>query len=233
MSSTLIPVDESKANSRIETEVGAAQTVRYLVHELRQPLSALESLIYYLDILLAPGDVRARDQVEKIQGLVEQVNWIVDDAVHFAQACPASPARVALDDLVTQTLAERTRGVSLNVHLELAAGKCFASLDSKQARHLLASVFGVFRLIAVPATPVHVATECYGSRVGIRISCESATTAEELHEMFEPCHRKLPSGLGLSLASARNIVDANGGEMQVSADGDQGLVLTLTFPSAR
>ncbi len=233
MSPTLTLVDESKANDRTAKEVEVAQTVRHLAHELRQPLSALESIIYYLDILLAPGDVRARDQVEKIQALVEQVNWIVDDAVHFAQASPPSAARVALDDLVTQTLAERARGVFLNVHLELASGKCFASLDSKQARHLLASVFGIFRLIAVPATPIHVATECCGSSVGIRISCESATTARELQEMFEPCHRKLPPGLGLSLASARNIVDANGGEMRVTSEADQRLVLTLTFPAAR
>ena len=233
MSPTLIHVDESKANDKTTKEVGAAETVRHLAHELRQPLSALESLIYYLDILLSPGDVRARDQVEKIQSLVDQVNWAVDDAVHFAQACPASPARVALDDLVTQTLAERARGGTLNVHLELAASKCFASLDSKQARHLLASVFGIFRLIAVSTTPVHVATECYGSRVGIRISCESTTTARELQEMFEPCHRRLPAGLGLSLASARNIVDANQGEMRVASEGDQRLTLTLTFPAAR
>jgi len=233
MSSTLILVDESKANNGTAKEVELTQTVRYLAHELRQPLSALESLIYYLDILLAPGDVRARDQVEKIQSLVDQVNWVVDDAVHFAQACPASPARVALDALVTQTLAERARGGTLNVHLELAAGKCFAWLDSKQARHLLSSVFGIFRLIAVPTTPVHVATECYGSRVGIRISCESATTARELQEMFEPCHRKLPPGLGLSLASARNIVNANDGEMRIASEGDQRLMLTLTFPAAR
>lgn len=233
MSPALIPVDEIKANETRTETCGTAQTVRHLAHELRQPLSALESLVYYLDILLAPGDVRARDQVEKIQAVVDQANWIINDAVHFSQACPAHSVPVALDELVTQTLAERARGGTLNVHLELASGKCYASLDAEQARHLLASVFGVFRLIAAPATPVHVATECFGATVGIRISCESSLVAAELIEMFEPCNRRLPPGLGLSLASARAIIDANGGEMRVEDRTDQRVALLLRFPAAR
>ena len=68
------------------TQFGAQEMVSLLTHELRQPLSAMESLSCYLEIVLPPHETKARAQVEKMQELLRQTSWILGDAIHFLRA---------------------------------------------------------------------------------------------------------------------------------------------------
>lgn len=49
-----------------------------LVHEIRQPLSTIESLAYYLELTIS--DERIRLHVERIQAMVAQTNRILERA---------------------------------------------------------------------------------------------------------------------------------------------------------
>ncbi len=57
-----------------------------LTHELRQPLSVIESLAYYLELI--SSDERVRSHAERIQAMIAQANRILE------QAC-AAPDRFA------------------------------------------------------------------------------------------------------------------------------------------
>ncbi|MFX9031495.1 hypothetical protein ABTN13_20425, partial [Acinetobacter baumannii] len=74
-----------------ERSSDATTMVRQIAHELRQPLSTIESIAYYLDLILPRDEPRARQQVERLQRLVEQSNWIVANAVNFVQASTPVP----------------------------------------------------------------------------------------------------------------------------------------------
>lgn len=49
-----------------------------LVHDLRQPLSAIESLAYYLELVCA--DPKARTHLQHIQEMVTEANNILEHA---------------------------------------------------------------------------------------------------------------------------------------------------------
>ena len=49
-----------------------------LVHDLRQPLSTIESLAYYLELVCA--DPNTRNHLQQIQELVTQANSILEHA---------------------------------------------------------------------------------------------------------------------------------------------------------
>jgi signal transduction histidine kinase len=214
-------------------EHDAAQVVRHLAHELRQPLSALESFACYLDIVLPHGEAKARQQVDRIQQLIQQTNWIIDDAVHYLQASPPHPAQVALDEVVTQIIAERSPGKRLNLHLELAEEPCVALLDPQQARHLVVNVLNVFRQIA-HAGPVAIKTLVDPMRVRLITSCASGELGvEELRRLFEPFSVHAPAGSGLALASVRKIVEAHEGRVEVFRSADGRLTLEIEFPSGQ
>lgn len=214
-------------------EHDAAQVVRHLAHELRQPLSALESFACYLDIVLPHGEAKARQQIDRIQQLIQQTNWIIDDAVHFLQASPPHPAQVALDEVITQTIAERGRGKRLNLHLELAEEPCVALLDPQQARHLVMNLLNVFRQIANSGT-VALRTAVEPQRVRLIASCAASEMGvEELRRLFEPFSAHAPAGSGLALASVRRIVEAHDGKLDVFRGIDGRLTLEVEFPSIR
>jgi len=56
-----------------ETSTPSAEdAVRELVHELRQPLSSIEAIAYYLEMTLPADQFQARQYMRRIQQLVEE-----------------------------------------------------------------------------------------------------------------------------------------------------------------
>ena len=55
--------------------------VRNLTHDLRQPLSAIEAIAYYLEMTLPPDQLDARKFLLQIQHMVERANSILVQAV--------------------------------------------------------------------------------------------------------------------------------------------------------
>jgi len=52
-----------------------------LVHELRQPLSSIEAIAYYLEMTLPAGQLEARQYMSQLQRLVADTNTILERAV--------------------------------------------------------------------------------------------------------------------------------------------------------
>ncbi len=60
------------------------ETVHNLVHDLRQPLSAIEAIAYYLEMTLPAEQLDARRYLAQLQELVCQSDTILSDAVEVA-----------------------------------------------------------------------------------------------------------------------------------------------------
>ena len=54
------------------------ERLRELVHELRQPLSSIEAIAYYLEMTLPAAQVQARQHMTQLQRLVEEANTILE-----------------------------------------------------------------------------------------------------------------------------------------------------------
>jgi signal transduction histidine kinase len=66
------------------------EAVRELIHELRQPLSSIEAIAYYLEMTLPPGQSQARHYMHRLQQLVERSNEILEQAALDYKKKPAS-----------------------------------------------------------------------------------------------------------------------------------------------
>jgi nitrogen-specific signal transduction histidine kinase len=62
-----------------------AETVQILVHELRQPLSSIEAIAYYLEMTLPAEQVQARQYMRRLQQLVDQASSVLDSAIPVAR----------------------------------------------------------------------------------------------------------------------------------------------------
>ena len=54
--------------------VAPAEVLATVAHDLRQPLSNIEAIAYYLSMILPPGDAKIQAQLARIRELVEQSN---------------------------------------------------------------------------------------------------------------------------------------------------------------
>jgi signal transduction histidine kinase len=65
-----------------------------LVHELRQPLSSIEAIAYYLEMTLPAGQMEARLYMSQLQRLVADTNTILERSVRTTRKGCARAASV-------------------------------------------------------------------------------------------------------------------------------------------
>ncbi len=205
--------------------------VRHLSHELRQPLSTIDTAAYYLQLILSGADTRAGQQLEKIQQMVHQMSWILSDAVHYAQAAKPRPAWVDLCEMITDHV--MAQAVEQNVELDWndCSPAPLVLMDAAQGQHLVRTILNVFRQIARTEQPLHVSLQRDGAHATFECSCEAG---EELlahaAELFEPFTPHLPPGSGLALASVKRIAEAHRGSASIEGTGGV-LRLEVRLPS--
>ena len=78
-----------------QTERTTDEVLGTLAHELRQPLSTIEAIAYYLSMILPPDDAKIQPQLARIRELVEQSNLILSDALGLPPAPAAASQPVA------------------------------------------------------------------------------------------------------------------------------------------
>lgn len=68
----------------------APETICELVHDLRQPLSSIEAIAYYLEMTLPADQPEARQYMRRLQQLVEQAELVLDRAGAAVRKQPAT-----------------------------------------------------------------------------------------------------------------------------------------------
>jgi signal transduction histidine kinase len=191
-----------------------------IAHELRQPLSAIESIAYYLSLVLPKGEVRAREQVLRLQQLVEQSNWILNCGLDLQDKDPVLGHAIDLEELITQAAAARSAHGDPYPHLELVGGVPLVQMDPGRGRALIENLFALFHTLAGTHS-VRLSTSLSPRGVCLKLETEVQGYRSEAN---------LCAGCSLSLASARRTVAAHGGTFDLCVDPASGIILTVVLP---
>ncbi len=193
-----------------------AVVLETIAHELRQPLSAIESIAYYLSLVLPRDGGAAREQAGRLQQLVEQSNWILTCALQLADPTPLAPQLVNLETLVTRAVGE-----DCTIRLELAGGLPLVRLDPGRGRALLENLLVLFRQVASDLHPVRIATSAGDG--GVVLTIATAVPGYRSEAGLGP-------GCGLSVESARRVVEAHGGAFNIRVDAVSGVGVEVVLP---
>jgi signal transduction histidine kinase len=208
--------------AEVQTVAAAPETqLQTIAHELRQPLSAIESIAYYLSLALPRDSRPARKQAARLQHLVEQSNWILTCALQLADNTPLAPQSLNLEELIIQTVNSRTVQGEPRIHLELAGSLPLVNLDPGRGRSLLENLFTLFRQLASDLHPVRVATAATEGSVFFEIACAIPGYRSEA---------SLGPGCSLSIQSARRVVEGHRGTLNIQVDAVSGVSLKVVLP---
>jgi light-regulated signal transduction histidine kinase (bacteriophytochrome) len=189
--------------------------LRDIAHDLRQPLSTIEAIAYYLSLVLPHDDEKTHEQLDRLQLLVEQSNWILSNGLSLND--PPTPAAeqaatsVDLEEIIAQTLAARP---APSVELQLSGSLPRISADPAATRALIGNLITLFRQVATADHPAVVRTCPHPPGVAMEITTGA------------PGFRSIAGG-SLSLECARRAAEAQHGTLEVSFDGRVRLKLVL------
>lgn len=217
------------STGRTEYETGAV--VRHLVHELRQPLSTIESVAFYLQMVLGKPDSEVNQQIERLQQSVQEASWILSDAVHLLQIVTPCPQLVDLNELISALMSDVVRGPQPWIEARLAAEPAIVRIDVEQGRHLVRNLLFFFHNLSRPKPRVGLRTEITPREISLEVRVHAKDRSlQEIHSMFEPFSAHLPPGSGLALASVRRITEAHGGRIDLHGGTGGALSLVVAFP---
>lgn len=192
-------------------ELDHEQLLRHLAHELRQPLSGIESIAYYFDMILASAEPEVRQQCERLRRTVQQAHWLLEDASLSMKVEHAENGPVQLAEIFTRLGAQLALHEERNIELRMDPGVppviLPVSLATQFCNHLLALYLGVGQ--ALDPTLITMCAEPGGLR--FEISAEVMSDPDDLLRLVDSPW----PGSGL-----RRVIEAAGGSMRAESDGE-------------
>jgi two-component system sensor histidine kinase KdpD len=207
-------------------------------HDLRTPLTTIKALAHDLGSL---GDERSQVIEEQADRLNRFVADLLDLSRLTAGAMPLHLELNAVDDLFSAALQEieaRLDGRSLDLRLpadgELLVGTFDLSLSIRVLVNLIENAYKY----SSPGAPVTVAARREHARLLISVTdVGPGVPPAEVERIFAPFYR--PAGapsdagsIGLGLAIARRMAEAQGGAVSYAPHPHGGSVFTLSLPAA-
>jgi signal transduction histidine kinase len=190
-----------------------------IAHELRQPLSAIESIAYYLSLVLPREDEKIQERIAQLQQLVEQSDWILSNGLHLAEPTASEPELINFGELIVEIASVRSHEPA--PRLELAADLPLVRIDPSLGRLLVANLLTLFRQLTGKSAATAVRTSSSGS--GIALEFETSALGCRSENALGP-------GGNLSLACARKIAEAQGGSLECFVDPMSGVRVRVMLP---
>jgi len=197
--------------------------IRTLSHELRQPLSTIESIAYYLQLALPQADPKIGEQLTRLRSLVDQSNWILCDALLLAQNGNVHPEVLDLDELVTEFVMDEGFCEGPHPTFDLNLNAVPVQMDYQQARQMVQNICRLFRMTARPDAVIYIHTRVLPSG-GVLLKAHAAGPALE---------EAMPAGTNLSLSCLQKIADQNASALFISFSNPLHLELGVEVPAAR
>src|SRR5580704_10380917 len=195
--------------SMLSVASATTTVMRDVAHELRQPLGTIESIAYYLALVLPRDDEKTHDQLRRVQDLVGQAEWILSNALHLTETLRVTPLPADVTELITEVIASKSWPAECAPLLEFAADLPLVRIDPGLGRVLLGNLLMLFRLVSTESEPTRIRTCVDGARVAVEMQTSARGYRSE---------SSLGPGGSLSLGCARRIVAAHGGSLDCSVE---------------
>jgi signal transduction histidine kinase len=219
-----------------EMEATLEHVVSIIVHELRNPLSAMRALIQGLDEDTDTTTV-VRAYTRRLAAEIDRLGRLLGSMTQVArlQARPPEPLDIGLllehtAELFRPDMLRRKIDVRVHVTARVAPIDADADQIAQMLVNLMANAAD-----AMPDGGTITLRGRLDPRGRSMVQVEDTGVGmnpRQLSEAMSPRHSSKPGGMGLGLMIVRGIVRQHGGRMRVSSMPGQGTTISVTFPSS-
>jgi signal transduction histidine kinase len=205
-----------------------------LVHELRNPLSAMRALVQGLEEEIG-GIPSALDYTRRITGEIDRLGRLLASMAQVARP-NARPPELLPPEAILRRAAEmfrpqlERRGITVHVHVTPRAAPIYADPDQIQQVLVNLVANAVEAMPAGGTITLRARLDPRGRPVlqvedtGLGMSGEARARA------LRPRESTKPGGMGLGLTVVHSIVRQHGGRLRLTSQPGRGTTVSITFP---
>jgi two-component system sensor kinase FixL len=214
------------------TMVRLGEMAAVVAHEVKNPLAAIRGAIQVLSTRMPEGGrdaAVAQQVVQRIDGLTE----LVEDLLIFAR--PPQP-RLTRSDLAALA---RSAGELLardpmmaNVHITYAGEAPHVMADPEQLQIVIGNLLVNSAQAMQGQGTIAVAAEARGGFSRLTVRDGGPGIPPDIRDkVFTPFFTTKARGTGLGLPTAKQLVEAQGGTLELICPDEGGTLVTITFPA--
>jgi|GEM_PF-3599336 len=204
-----------------------------IAQELRDPIAAIGGFAKRIEREL-PLDDPSKEDVRILVREAKRLEEMVSQQLEVAEIKMPRKAMRQLNTLVHESVVMiREELVGQGIFLEEAYAREMPDLllDEDRTKKVVLNILRNALDVVKDGDTVRIET----LREGDRVLLEIANTGDQppgnvLEELFMPFSTGRPSGRGLGLAIANQIIREHGGEISIRNEGDWGAIFTISFP---
>lgn len=204
-----------------------------LAHQIRNPLAAITNAASVLKRRLGESaDSDVQQALTAIREEVWEANRIITDLLDYARIRPPSRAAVRLESLIASALplARADERVVIETSVDPSL---HALVDERQMRDALGNVLrnGVEAMPDGGTLRVESYRDGESAAIAVQDTGPGLTRAS-LAYLFEPLVTSKPLGLGLGLATAKALIENQGGTIRCTTSSGSGARFEIRVPAA-
>ena len=203
-------------------------------HELRNPLSVINTSIYYLKMVQPEASDKIKEHHFMIEQEVHNADKIISDLLDYARVISSDRKPVSASKLVRQTMKRFSVPPTVKLNLELPDDIPDIYADPRQAEQVLSNL--VTNACQAMNQEGRLTISARLEKKMVRIAVKDTGTGispENMKKLFEPLFTTKAKGIGLGLAVSQKMAEANGGRIEVESEMGKGSTFTLYLPVKR
>lgn len=205
-------------------------------HELRSPLGIISNAVYYLKTVLPEADEMVKEYLGIIKSEVDNSERIITDLLDFSRAKRPQLKRIAIDELIRRCCASCTIRENVTLQLDMPDTSPLVLVDPLHLEQVFRNLItnGIQAMPGGGVLAIRAKENPEDGTVRISITDTGEGIApENMNKLFQPLFTTKARGIGLGLIVSRNLVEANGGRIEVESHVGQGTTFTVILPLGR
>lgn len=205
-----------------------------VAHDLRNPLTSIKNVCFYLKSTCPPRDGAECKSVFEMVEILEQetafANAIINDLLDFAVKRPLEKKRKNINNIINRSLKKANMAENVKIERDFAL-RPIANVDEEQLERVFLNLIKNAAQAMPEGGRLTVGTSVTADRVEVVVRDTGMGIAKEnMSKIFQPLFTTKAKGIGMGLAICKRIVEEHSGTIDVESEVGKGTAFMIKLP---